>query len=256
MSLSKEEKERVLALAEGIVEPSSGMEKHFVNVLNGKGTACSPIEKEWLEYWQSTSLVSEQTDPAIHLPHQDTGVSVEVMPHRKKNITERDKSEITEIEHRADLTDDQKVSRITHSACATCALMAVQPLPFADIFILTPIQGYFGTRIAAIRGVPVSETEVADLIKEIVGIIGMGFIAQQAAIGIWKMVSFGAGGLLTIPLVYALSYAVMKVIDAYYSAKAKKRKLSDDQIKGIWKNAFREGKRKGKEAKNKGEFNK
>ena len=92
---------------------------------------------------------------------------------------------------------------------------------------------------------PVSENEVNDKIKEIVGIMGMGFIAQQVAIGIWKMVSFGAGGLLTIPLVYALSYAVMNVIDAYYSAKAKKRKLSDDQIKGIWKNAFREGKKKG-----------
>ncbi|WP_295591026.1 hypothetical protein [uncultured Lamprocystis sp.] len=73
----------------------------------------------------------------------------------------------------------------------------------------------------------------------------MGIIAQQIAIGIWKIVTFGAGGLLTIPLVYALTFAVMKVSDAYFSAKAKNQRLSDEQIKAIWKGAFREGKQKG-----------
>lgn len=256
MSLSNEEKQHIQGLAQGKVAPSSGMEKHFVNVLNGKGTACSPVEKEWLEYLESEASMTSEAKTVERLDQKSIDTSFERGSNSKKSITERVKSEITEIEHRTDLTDEQKISRITHIACATCAGMAVQPIPFADIFILTPIQGYFGTRIAAIRGVPVSESEATDLIKEIVGIIGMGFIAQQLAIGIWKMVSFGAGGLLTIPLVYALSYAVMRVIDAYYSAKAKKQKLSNDQIKGIWREAFREGKKKGEEAQDKGELEK
>jgi len=161
------------------------------------------------------------------------------------NIGEKLKKEITEIEHRTDFTDEQKVSRITHIACATCAGVAIQPIPFADIFVLTPIQAYFASRIAAIRGVPVSESDASDWIKEIIGIVGMGIMAQQIAIGIWKMVTFGLGGLLTIPLVYGLTFAVMTVSDHYFSAKARKETLSKEQIKDIWGKAFGQGKEKG-----------
>ena len=161
------------------------------------------------------------------------------------SIADKIKKEITEIEHRSDIPDDQKVSRITHISCATCAGVAIQPIPFADIFVLTPIQAYFASRIAAIRGVPVSESDASDWIKEIIGIVGLGIIAQQVAIGIWKIVTFGLGGLLTIPLVYGLTYAVMKVADAYFSAKARGEKLNDEQIKAIWKGALREGKKTG-----------
>ena len=161
------------------------------------------------------------------------------------SIGDKIKKEITEIEHRIDITNEQKVSRITHIACATCAGVAIQPIPFADIFVLTPIQAYFASRIAAVRGVPVSESDASDWVKEIIGIVGMAIIAQQIAIGIWKMVTFGLGGVLTIPLVYGLTYAVMKVADAYFSAKARNEKLSDEQIKKVWKNAFRDGRKKG-----------
>jgi len=165
------------------------------------------------------------------------------------SIGDKIKKEITEIEHRTDITNDQKVSHITHIACATCAAVAIQPIPFADIFVLTPIQAYFASRIAAIRGVPVSESDASDWVKEIIGIVGMAIIAQQIAIGIWKLVTFGLGGVLTIPLVYGLTYAVMKVADAYFSAKARNEKLSDEQIKKVWKNAFRDGKKKGSDEK-------
>ena len=161
------------------------------------------------------------------------------------NIGQTIKNEITGIEHRTDITDEQKVSHITHIACATCAGVAIQPIPFADIFVLTPIQAFFASRIAAIRGVPVTESDATDLIKEVMGIVGLGLIAQQVAIGVWKIVTFGFGGLLTIPLVYGLTYAIMKVADAYYSAKSRNQKLSNEQLKAIWKSAFREGKARG-----------
>lgn len=158
------------------------------------------------------------------------------------------KAEVSEIELRTDLSTEQKVERITMIACASCAGIAVQPIPFADIFILTPLQAYFATRIAAIRGVPVSESEAGDWIKELIGMVGMGVIAQQLAIGVWKVVSFGLGGLLTIPLVFGLTYAIMKVADHYYLAKAKNIKLSKAEIQSIWNQAFKEGKRRGKDA--------
>ena len=47
---------------------------------------------------------------------------------------------------------DQKVDKLLIRFSAICAAVAVQPIPFADIFILTPIQLYMGTLIAEARG--------------------------------------------------------------------------------------------------------
>jgi uncharacterized protein (DUF697 family) len=164
----------------------------------------------------------------------------------KNSLLDRVKREISEIEFREDLTTDEKVRQVTHITCATCAGVAIQPIPFADIFILTPIQIYMGTRIAAIRGVPVSEAEADDILKEIIGALGMGFVAQQTALGIWKFIIPGAGGFMTIPIVYGLSYAIMNVMDAYFVAKASNRRLSATEIKALWGKARAEGESQGK----------
>lgn len=161
-------------------------------------------------------------------------------------LTDTLKQEVTEIELRGDMTTEEKVARITHITCGACAAVAIQPLPFADIFILTPIQAYMGTRIAAIRGVPVNESEVTDLIKEIAGVVGMGVIAQQTAIGLFKTILPWLGGLMTIPLVYGLSYAIMRVIDAWYEAKSRNDTLTVDDIRRLWKHSQSEGQVKGK----------
>lgn len=151
-------------------------------------------------------------------------------------------SQLFAVENRADLTEDQKVSRVQHAACTTCAGIAIQPIPFADIFILTPVQGLFASKIAAIRGVPLSENDAQEWTKQTIGLMGMGFLAQQLAIGVWKTVTFGAGGLLTIPLVYALTYGVMKTADVYFQKLKVGVKLSDDQIRLILKTSIADGK--------------
>tara|TARA_B100000674_G_C37930490_1_gene957730 strand:- start:1058 stop:1789 length:732 start_codon:yes stop_codon:yes gene_type:complete len=198
----------------------------------------------------SVSKVTAKADSIEHEreeyqnnPSDDKSTSTDWNPYIEAALA-KIRSEITQIEHRSDINDAKKIDLMIHYGSASCAGIAIQPIPFADIFVLTPIQAYFGTRIAAIRGIPVSESEISEQIRELIGIVGMGFLAQQVAIGIWKTVTFGAGGLLTIPLVYALSYAVMRVIAAYYTAKAQGKKLSDDQIKEIYKAAFKEGKAK------------
>lgn len=43
---------------------------------------------------------------------------------------------VMDIENRTDLTDDQKVSQIIVIFSTVCAGVAVQPIPFADMFIL------------------------------------------------------------------------------------------------------------------------
>lgn len=163
------------------------------------------------------------------------------------------RANVTQIEHRADLSKSEMVQSVTHIGCAICAGVAVQPIPFADIFVLTPIQAYIASRIAAIRGVPLSEDGAKEWIKQILGIVGLGFLAQQAAIGIWKLVSmwfsFGIGAMLTVPMVYGLSYAIFRIADVWFDHRARGASLSDADVRRLWREAFREGRSRGKNHK-------
>ena len=102
--------------------------------------------------------------------------------------------ELLDIESRDDLTDEQKVQHIIVIFSTVCAGVAVQPIPFADIFILTPLQAFMGARISAIRGVPLSEKQATDLIKEIMGVVGMGMLASRLELRLPRSSSrFSAG---------------------------------------------------------------
>lgn len=157
--------------------------------------------------------------------------------------------ELLEIENREDLTDDQKVNRVRHVTCAVCAGFAVQPIPFADIFVLTPIQALGGTKIATIRGVKIAEQGVGEIIKEIAGVVGLGLLAQQFVIGAYKMAIPFLGAITTIPIVYGLTYAVCSVMDYYFKEMANGRPIDKARIKAIWRAAKKEGEKEGKARK-------
>jgi len=158
--------------------------------------------------------------------------------------------ELLHIEKRDDLTDDQKVSRVRQVTCAVCAGVAVQPLPFGDIFLLTPIQGLMAYKIAAIRGVNISEQGAGQILKEILGVVGLGLAAQQLAIGAYKTVLPFWGAVTTIPLVYSLTYAIGSLMDVYFTKKAAGEPMDDAMMKRVWKEARKESKNEAKRAAN------
>ena len=162
------------------------------------------------------------------------------------SLREKLEREITGIENRDDITDDEKVNRIIVVFSSVCAGVAVQPIPFADFFILTPLHAYMGTRISAIRGMPLSEKEVREVLKEIAGVVGLGLLAQQLAIGAYKTVLPFLAGFTTIPLVFGMSYGIGKVMDIYFINRAKGKKMSPEEIKKAWGQAHAEGRKKGK----------
>ncbi|MBF0256709.1 MAG: DUF697 domain-containing protein [Gammaproteobacteria bacterium] len=154
---------------------------------------------------------------------------------------------LTDIESREDLSADEKAERVIHIIAAACAGVAVQPIPFADIFLLTPIQMYLAERLAAVRGIPLSESSLREIVLELAKVIGLGMLAQQAALGLYKVGLPGLAGFTTIPLVYGLTYAIGRVLDYLVQERAKGRKLSREAITDAWDAAKVEGKRKGKE---------
>lgn len=163
-----------------------------------------------------------------------------------ESVKRKLRDEVTQIENRTDLSDDQKRSRVIHLFSVTCAAVAVQPIPFADIFVLTPIQAYMGARLSAIRGMPLSEAEAKDLIKEIAGVVGLGMGAQQAALGLYKVGLPFLAGFTTIPLVYGLTYAIGRVMDAYLEKKARRETMTKADIRAAWRSAKAEARKTAK----------
>ena len=155
------------------------------------------------------------------------------------------KKNLVEIEKRDDLSQSQKANRIINLFAGVCAGIAIQPIPFADIFVLTPIQVLMGERLAAIWGVPVTESSISAVIKDIVKIGGMGLLSQQLAIGAYKTFLPFMGAVTTVPLVYGLTYAIGTVLSEMYKRRSRgESKLSDEELRKIWNESRKKGKEK------------
>ena len=160
------------------------------------------------------------------------------------------KENLLEIEKRDDLSREEKANRIINLFAGVCSGVAIQPIPFADIFVLTPIQVLMGERLAAVWAVPVTESSGSTVIKDILKIGGMGFLSQQLAIGAYKTFLPFLGAVTTVPLVYGLTYAMGNVLSEMYKRRSKgQANLSEDEMRSMWK----EFKKKGKDNYKKGD---
>jgi len=133
-------------------------------------------------------------------------------------LKEKISNNLTDIESRDDLSIDEKSKRIIHIFSAACAVSAVQPIPFADIFFLIPLQVYMVERLAVVRDVPIS---ALDQMTDFATMIVMLILAQQVALGLYKTGLPFFAGFTTIPLVYALTYGIAKVLDSLFVKRAK-----------------------------------
>jgi uncharacterized protein (DUF697 family) len=146
------------------------------------------------------------------------------------------------IESNPAYTPDQKVHHLIYATAGICGVVAMQPLPFADIFALTPIQCYMGYKIARVRGIRLSEDEASDALKQIAGAVGMGFLAQQGVIGLYKLGLPFLGGFMTFPLVAGMTVGIGKAMDLYLRTKADGRSISSHDLKQAYALGKREGK--------------
>ncbi len=139
-----------------------------------------------------------------------------------------------------DIPPDEKVRKLLLRFSGLCGAIAVQPIPFADIFVLTPIQLYMGTLIAEARGYKFSMSQI---FKEILGLIGLAYLAQQTAIGLYKTVLPFLGALTTIPLVFVLTYAIGSVMDYYFVSKTQGKRVTKEDLVKAFKQARKDAKK-------------
>ena len=149
------------------------------------------------------------------------------------------------------LSPAQKSDRIIHSTGAICGVVAIQTIPFADIFILTPIQAVMVMNIGKAYGFNLGEKQVYEFMMEIAGVAGMGFLAQQTVLGLYKTIVPFAGGLFTIPLVWGATYGIGRVARYYFECKTEGKEWDKTSAKREFKKGKAQGMKTSEKKKNK-----
>lgn len=135
---------------------------------------------------------------------------------------------------------DVKVWLIIHATALTCAIVAVQPIPFADIFVLSPIQLVMVTALNRILGNPFKKSSLQEVLTSLLGIVGWGTLAQHVILGLYKTILPFMGGLTTIPLVYSATYALGMGAKILIEARKRDQTIADEELKRLIAQAKKE----------------
>ena len=127
----------------------------------------------------------------------------------------------------SNVSDADKQSAVDNliTLCGVAAgAVTIQPLPLLDAALITPIQIAMVQGIGRIRGHKLD----AQSAIEILGSLGTGLVTQTLAMAASKLIPF-AGWAVAISMGYALTFAVGRVSDHYFSTGrgASKQELSD-----------------------------
>ncbi len=144
------------------------------------------------------------------------------------------------------VSKEVKVNCIIQATALTCAIVAAQPIPFADIFVLTPIQLVMMASLNKVLGNPFEDGSLKEILTSLIGVVGWGTLAQHTILGLYKTVIPFMGAITTIPLVYAATFALGTGGKWLIEAKINDKTIFNDKIKKIMEEAKKEAIKDGK----------
>lgn len=142
----------------------------------------------------------------------------------------------------AEATDAERaeaVRKVIQACAVAAAAVTIQPFPFVDTALLAPIQIAMVQAIGRIRGFQLDGKSVL----EILSTFGASLVAQNAIMAAVKFVPFW-GWFVTIPMAYALTWAIGEVSDFYFRSG---RGASTEELQAMFQQVYRQ-KRAEKEA--------
>ncbi|MBD2177018.1 DUF697 domain-containing protein [Pseudanabaena sp. FACHB-1998] len=114
----------------------------------------------------------------------------------------------------SEVEKQKKCSQVRTIAAGAGAALALVPMPFADIWTITPVQYLMVRAIGNIYGYKISENSVG----EIVAVIGGGFLGQQTILALFKIGLPGAGGFFGSAFVYGWTFGMGKSAELYFAS--------------------------------------
>lgn len=119
-----------------------------------------------------------------------------------------------------ELSAEENVEEVIKSAALLSGAVAAEPIPFADILLITPVQAKMVLHIGKIYGFDVTPERAKDIVQELGATLAYGMAARQVMRGIAKMALPVIGGLITAPAVYGWTFALGRIAQGYFERKA------------------------------------
>ncbi|GAA5533282.1 DUF697 domain-containing protein [Deinococcus metallilatus] len=118
-----------------------------------------------------------------------------------------------------DLTREENVEEVIRSAALLSGAIAVEPVPFADILLITPVQAKMVLHIGKIYGFDITPDRAKEIVQELGATVAYGMVARQVMRGVAKLALPIIGGLITAPAVYGWTFALGRVAQNYFERK-------------------------------------
>lgn len=123
-------------------------------------------------------------------------------------------------------TREQYCADVCQIAAGTGALLSPIPVPFADIWTITPIQVAMVQAIGNIYGYRLEGKSLKAAFATVAG----GWLGQQTCLALFKIGMPGAGGFGGSAFVWAWTHAMGRTAEAYFRSEMK---LSKGELKRV-----------------------
>ncbi len=137
---------------------------------------------------------------------------------------------------------EQNAEDVTRSAALLAAAVSTEPIPFADILLISPVQMKMVVHIGKIYGFELSHARAKDIVAELGATFAFGFLGRQLVRGLAKMVAPGIGGLITAPAVYGWTFGLGRLAEGYFKMQLEGKNLGQLDAQKIAKHALEEAK--------------
>lgn len=117
------------------------------------------------------------------------------------------------------LSREENAEEVIKSAALLSGAVSIEPLPFADMLILTPLQAKMVLHIGKIYGFDITPERSSEIARELGVTVAYGMAARQFMRGMAKIALPVVGGVVTAPLVYGWTFALGRMAQTYFERK-------------------------------------
>lgn len=118
-----------------------------------------------------------------------------------------------------DLSPEENAEEVIKSAALLSGAIAVEPIPFADMLLITPVQAKMVLHIGKIYGFEITPERSREIAQELGATVAYGLLARQVMRGLAKIALPVIGGLITAPAVYGWTFALGRVAQNHFERK-------------------------------------
>lgn len=118
------------------------------------------------------------------------------------------------------LSQEDSAEEVIKSAALLSGAIAVEPVPFADILLITPVQAKMVLHIGKIYGFDITPERSREIAQELGATLAYGMLARQVMRGVAKMALPLIGGIITAPAVYGWTFALGRIAQNHFERKA------------------------------------